>query len=72
MRRTTAVRVPYGGGGYALTGAGAASVNLPSSSRLIFRSTKNAAVGIVPASSTHTCLRMGHLALEPRSKAKTR
>src|SRR4051812_47755442 len=53
----------------ALATAGVPSVVFASSSRLILRSTKKAAVGTVPARSTHSCLPTGHFALEPRSKA---
>ncbi len=60
------------GAAQTLTGCGVPSVTRGSISRRTFRSTKNAAVGIVPATSTHSSLPNFHFALEPRSKAKTR
>src|SRR5690606_8577786 len=62
-----------GGGRQAVAGVASASLAISgSASRVTRRSTKKAAVGTVPASSTHSWRPTGIFILLPRSKAKIR
>lgn len=70
--RRTLDRTAVGRGASGLGDGGSEPSTRGSTCSVTLRSTKKAAKGIVPDSSTHSSLPNDHLALEPRSKAKIR